>query len=162
MRICYVATNHRVTAGNPMRYSLLGLRSPVGRIRRAGLLALTLVVFTVAAPVQARRLALVIGNDGYQNVQPLKNARADAKAIAAELKEVGFDVSLSDPNNITSTAISHLGNVGGIQRRYPDGSTSDVAGTAGQWHFDGQLVRQVPDRPIPVDGGRRKVNSSFL
>jgi uncharacterized caspase-like protein len=51
-------------------------------------------VFTIAAPVQARRLALVIGNDGYQNEQPLKNARTDAKAIAAELKGVGFDVSL--------------------------------------------------------------------
>jgi Caspase domain len=43
---------------------------------------------------QARRLALVIGNDSYQNVQPLKNARSDAKAIAAELKAVGFDVTL--------------------------------------------------------------------
>jgi hypothetical protein len=37
---------------------------------------------------------LVIGNDSYQNVQPLKNARSDAKAIAAELKAVGFDVTL--------------------------------------------------------------------
>jgi uncharacterized caspase-like protein len=32
----------------------------------------------------------VIGNDSYQNVQQLKNARADAKAIAVELKAVGF------------------------------------------------------------------------
>jgi hypothetical protein len=30
----------------------------------------------------------------------------------------------SDPNNIVTKAISHLGAVGGIQRRYPDGSTS--------------------------------------
>ena len=36
----------------------------------------------------------MIGNDSYQNVQPLKNARSDAKAIAAELKAVGFDVTL--------------------------------------------------------------------
>jgi hypothetical protein len=49
---------------------------------------------SLAAPVQAKRLALVIGNDSYQNVQPLKNARSDAKAIAAELKAVGFDVTL--------------------------------------------------------------------
>jgi len=60
----------------------------------AGWAALLLVGLTVAAPAQARRLALVIGNDSYQNVQPLKNARADAKAISAELKAVGFDVTL--------------------------------------------------------------------
>ncbi|HXA37297.1 MAG TPA: caspase family protein [Steroidobacteraceae bacterium] len=61
---------------------------------RYSLVALTLLAVIVAAPAEARRLALVIGNDGYQNVQPLKNARADAKAIAAELKDVGFDVTL--------------------------------------------------------------------
>jgi hypothetical protein len=58
------------------------------------LFALALTLLTLAAPAQARRLALVIGNDSYQNVQPLKNARSDAKAIAAELKTVGFDVTL--------------------------------------------------------------------
>jgi uncharacterized caspase-like protein len=51
-------------------------------------------LLTLAVPAHARRLALVIGNDSYQNVQPLKNARSDAKAIAAELKTVGFDVTL--------------------------------------------------------------------
>jgi hypothetical protein len=57
-------------------------------------LTLALSLLTLAVPAQARRLALVIGNDSYQNVQPLKNARSDAKAIAAELKTVGFDVTL--------------------------------------------------------------------
>jgi uncharacterized caspase-like protein len=49
---------------------------------------------TLSTPADAKRLALVIGNDSYQNVQPLQNARSDAKAIAAELKAVGFDVTL--------------------------------------------------------------------
>jgi hypothetical protein len=57
-------------------------------------LTLALSLLNLAVPAQARRLALVIGNDSYQNVQPLKNARSDAKAIAAELKTVGFDVTL--------------------------------------------------------------------
>ncbi len=57
------------------------------------ILALILVSL-LATSVQARRLALVIGNDSYQNVQQLQNARSDAKAIAAELKTVGFDVTL--------------------------------------------------------------------
>jgi hypothetical protein len=64
---------------------------------RAALFALLMAL--LAAPTEARRLALVIGNDSYQNVQPLKNARADAKAIAAELKTVGFEVTLRQDLN---------------------------------------------------------------
>jgi uncharacterized caspase-like protein len=58
-----------------------------------------LLLACLASTVQARRLALVIGNDSYQNVQPLKNARSDAKAIAAELKNVGFEVTLKQDLN---------------------------------------------------------------
>ncbi len=57
-------------------------------------MALALFALGVAGTAQARRPALVIGNDSYQNVQPLKNARSDAKAIAAELQAVGFAVTL--------------------------------------------------------------------
>lgn len=67
-------------------------RSRDGAPARA--LALSLIALALASPAEARRIALVIGNDSYQNVQPLKNARSDAKAIAAELKAVGFDVTL--------------------------------------------------------------------
>ena len=66
----------------------------------AKLVAFCALLVWLAAPVQAaRRLALVIGNDSYQNVQQLKNARSDAKAIAAELKAVGFDVTLKQDLN---------------------------------------------------------------
>jgi uncharacterized caspase-like protein len=58
-----------------------------------------LLIALLAAQVQARRMALVIGNDGYQNVHQLKNARADAKAVAMELKAVGFDVTLKQDLN---------------------------------------------------------------
>jgi hypothetical protein len=44
--------------------------------------------------VFAMRRALVIGNDSYRYADPLRNAREDAKAIAAELKGFGYDVSL--------------------------------------------------------------------
>ena len=48
-----------------------------------------------AASVTAeRRLALVIGNDSYHSVSPLRNARADAQAIAATLEQSGFQVIL--------------------------------------------------------------------
>ena len=41
-----------------------------------------------------RRLALVIGNDSYQSVSILQNARSDARAFAAVLEQVGFKVML--------------------------------------------------------------------
>lgn len=41
-----------------------------------------------------RRLALVIGNDSYQHVSALRNARADAEAIAKGLEASGFTTTL--------------------------------------------------------------------
>lgn len=41
---------------------------------------------------ESPRLALVIGNDDYQNVTKLKNAAADATDMAAALKELNFEV----------------------------------------------------------------------
>ncbi len=50
---------------------------------------------SVAAPAgEAHRFALVIGNDNYLSVTPLHNARADARAVAAALRNVGFKVTL--------------------------------------------------------------------
>ena len=47
------------------------------------------------APLQnAHRKALVIGNDKYSAVTPLKNAVADAKLLAQRLNDVGFTVTL--------------------------------------------------------------------
>lgn len=73
-----------MTGVNHMRHAHRG--------RNGALVALTLLL-VLATPAQARRMALVIGNDSYQHVPTLQNARSDAKAIAAALKEVGFDVT---------------------------------------------------------------------
>jgi uncharacterized caspase-like protein len=43
----------------------------------------------------AARHALVIGNDRYHHIPELKNARADAKAMADALKSAGFKVTLA-------------------------------------------------------------------
>ena len=59
-----------------------------------------LVAFT--APIEARRIALVVGNDTYRNVAPLKNARQDAKAVAEVLQSLGFDVTLKQDLTLTS------------------------------------------------------------
>lgn len=41
----------------------------------------------------AARLALVVGNDNYTQIEPLRNARNDAKLVGEVLRKAGFDVA---------------------------------------------------------------------
>lgn len=52
-----------------------------------------MTLLAITAPVEARRLALVIGNDSYQHAA-LGNARADTKVVAEALKATNFKVTL--------------------------------------------------------------------
>lgn len=61
-------------------------------LRPARPLAL-LALLALSPLAEAARLALVIGNDAYQNVSPLRNARNDAQALARELEAAGFKVT---------------------------------------------------------------------
>ncbi|MGA2944087.1 MAG: caspase family protein [Xanthobacteraceae bacterium] len=60
------------------------------------LLILTFSVIGILASSNAaqadRRVAFVVGNGAYKNVTPLPNPPIDAKAMAALLRNVGFDV----------------------------------------------------------------------
>lgn len=56
--------------------------------------ALCAALCLTAFPAQAKRLALIIGNDNYQNVSKLQKAGNDAVAMATELRAAGFEVSL--------------------------------------------------------------------
>jgi hypothetical protein len=63
---------------------------------RIFLIAVSLI-FALAAAGNAlaaaeRRVALVIGNNDYQNVTKLEKAVNDANAVARELKKIGFEV----------------------------------------------------------------------
>ena len=49
---------------------------------------------TPSAPAAAARRALVIGNDSYAQVARLSNARQDARAMAASLQSLGYQVTL--------------------------------------------------------------------
>ena len=48
---------------------------------------------TSVAPPAPRRIALVIGNGAYKSA-PLKNPVGDAEAVAASLKQLGYEVAL--------------------------------------------------------------------
>jgi formylglycine-generating enzyme required for sulfatase activity len=58
------------------------------------LAALCAVVFLHPTAQAAKRVALVIGNDTYDTLPALNNARADARGIADKLRGLGFDVIL--------------------------------------------------------------------
>ncbi len=63
------------------------------------LCALLCPLLLLAAPAHAARLALVIGNDSYRHIDPLQNARADAKAMAKALEAAEFRVTLALDQN---------------------------------------------------------------
>ena len=50
------------------------------------------LVLTAGAASAEKRVAFVVGNGAYKNVAPLPNPSVDAKAIAATLRNVGFEV----------------------------------------------------------------------
>jgi len=66
----------------PVRFTLLCLSLVMG-------LCIGLVP---AGPAMAKRLALVVGIDGYRNVPVLQKARNDARAVGQALQASGFDV----------------------------------------------------------------------
>ena len=52
----------------------------------------TTLFFLATLPVEAKRVALVVGNEQYERLGVLNNPVRDAKAIAAQLRSHGFEV----------------------------------------------------------------------
>lgn len=68
-------------------------RLPSGLPSRWLLAAAVAAAFFSLEALAAQRLALVVGNDAYQNITKLRNARNDAQAVAKELEAAGFKVT---------------------------------------------------------------------
>ena len=69
------------------------LRSPRRPAWARLLLPLAVAAACTAFEANAARLAIVVGNDNYQNVTKLRNARNDAQSLAKELEAAGFKVT---------------------------------------------------------------------
>src|SRR5438046_286193 len=55
------------------------------------------VLVTAASPAAAQnRLAFVVGNNAYENVDPLLKAVNDARAVAQSLQQLGFRTTLGE------------------------------------------------------------------
>lgn len=62
------------------------------RVRHVVLLLLLFAVGLASPALAQRKVALLIGNSGYKNVQPLRNPSSDVALMARTLREAGFDV----------------------------------------------------------------------
>ena len=56
------------------------------------ILSVLLILASISGALAEKRVALVIGNDRYATLPDLANATNDARAMAAKLEELGFDV----------------------------------------------------------------------
>src|SRR3954469_25031111 len=55
-----------------------------------------LVALAASAANAENRLAFVVGNDAYRNVNPLQKAVNDARSVSRGLQQLGFRVTLAE------------------------------------------------------------------
>jgi uncharacterized caspase-like protein len=120
------------------------------RARRAAGKAMTRLILTVVLLLafsgwaQAeRRVALVVGIDGYAALRPLRNARNDAQAVAAALERLGWETRVElDPGlDRLEDALHELGEALG-------------EGDAGLFYFAGHgFGMEAENYLIPADAG---------
>ena len=68
----------------------------LARLQRVMIAAAAVLLLVASGAFAETRVALVIGNSKYQNSSPLPNPANDARAIAAKLTAIGFDVTLAE------------------------------------------------------------------
>jgi hypothetical protein len=76
-------------------------RSSLALLSCAPMLALLLMC---ASPAEAKRVALVIGNNDYENVPDLQKAVNDARALGKTLKDLDFEIITAE--NLTRRAMN--------------------------------------------------------
>lgn len=121
----------------------------------------------VADLPKEKRVALVIGNGAYTSVSVLKNADSDARAVAASLRNLGFDVI--EKHDLTLTAL--IAELKGFGDKTPGydwavvyyaGHGIEVAGTNYLIPIDAELSASthVDDEAIPLERILSKVEGA--
>ncbi len=72
------------------------MHSIYGLVRSFALMLMAFGLLAATPAAAAKRVALVIGNDGYKNVPALQKAISDAKAVGETLKGLGFQVVVAE------------------------------------------------------------------
>ncbi len=113
---------------------------------------------TISTGFAAKRLALVIGNNNYNEVPKLEKAVGDATAIGQKLAAMGFDVTTAfdlDRRNLNQ-ALSKL--YGKIE----PGDTVLIQYSGHGVEIAGQNYLLPTDIPLPTDGGTELLRSEAL
>ena len=78
-------------------------------------------VLVAGSALAERRVALVIGEDGYKTIRKLDNAVDDAKSVSDTLEQLGFEVTLETNRDLKRV------------RRALDDFRDDGAGPTWRW-----------------------------
>ena len=114
----------------------------------------------MVAPVMAqKRVALVIGNDNYTNVSPLRKAANDADRMAQTLKGLGFQVIAATNQNRRSMS----DRITAFERALGPGDTAFFFFAGHGFQIKGENYLLPIDVPMALDGEEEKVHeNSFL
>jgi hypothetical protein len=114
------------------------------------------VLFTWCCPASAegRRLALVIGNDQYQNAADLGKAISDAVAVSAVLREIGFD-KVIDAHDVTRSALER--SIEELAQTVGRGDTVFIFYSGHGLALEGADYVVPVDAPLPDGGDLRAV-----
>ena len=130
------------------------------RAHLLGLLAgLALAAFGVSDALAFRRVALIIGNAGYEHADVLANTLNDARAVATVLKRAGFD-SVEQRDNLGVVAMKRavrdfaaMASNADVAVIYYSGHGMEAAGVNYLIPVDAKLVNEfdVEDETLPLD-----------
>lgn len=128
-------------------------------IRPVLIVAAMLLALGLTPAAAQKRVALVIGNDAYQNVTPLQKASNDAERVAKTLKGLGFQV-------ISATNQSRRGmsdSLSAFERALSEGDTAFFFFAGHGFQIKGENYLLPTDVPMALDGEEEKIHeNSFL
>ena len=128
-------------------------------VRVTFIVAAYLLALGLTPAMAQKRVALVIGNDAYQNVTPLKKAGNDAERIAKTLTGLGFQVISATNQNRRSMSDS----LTAFERALSEGDTAFFFFAGHGFQIKGENYLLPTDVPLALDGEEEKIHeNSFL
>lgn len=130
----------------------------LGSVRRVALYSLFILSLGVPAMAGQGKLALVVGNQAYQNVPRLANPGNDARGVADALRRLGFEVTLL--TDVNTEVFNVVVKAFAVQAKSADAVVFYYSGHAFQMDGQNHLlpVSAKPDASGSVDGQTWKLD----
>ena len=128
-------------------------------LRRVILAVIVLIGAGLSPAAASKRVALVIGNDSYQHVTPLRKAVNDAERVSRTLKGLGFQVIAATNQNRRGMSDALLA----FERALGQGDTAFFFFAGHGFQIRGENYLLPTDIPLALDGEEEKVHeNAFL